>query len=112
MVLGSRRQFAEGSSYNKALQIYNPGPSTVFLEEVQLLVASNGGTFLTAISNLALEGTELLAESVFTVMHPEVAASWLEHANVTSQALLFNGDDAVAVAVAHKNGSLEVLDRV
>ncbi|KAK3241930.1 hypothetical protein CYMTET_48348 [Cymbomonas tetramitiformis] len=106
------RQLAEGSSYNKALQLYNLGPNPVNLEKVQVLIASNGKPFRTVIPKLGSQGTELTAESSFTVMHPDADATWLEHANVTDASLEFNGDDAVAIALVHEAPEVELLDQV
>lgn len=88
-------EYIEGSSNNKSIEIYNPGPSTVNLSTYSLRLYSNGSA--TPSQSLNLSGT-LGAGHVFVVSHALANASILAVTNITSSAVInFNGDDAVAL---------------
>ncbi len=87
-------EYIEGSSYNKALEIYNGTGSTVNLADYQLKLFSNGGT---TASTLNLSGT-LASGGVYVLAHGSASASILSVADITSSTVInFNGDDAVAL---------------
>ena len=87
-------EYIEGSSFNKALEVYNGTGAPVDLAAGGYNVQqfSNGGT--TASVTLNLTGT-LAYGDVFVVAHSSAAAAILAQADLTSGAGLFNGDDAV-----------------
>jgi len=95
-------EYVEGSSNNKAIELYNAGPDAVRLTGVFLRVYSNGSS--TPTSSGALTAT-LPAGSAWVIAHS--SASFASEADQTSGALSFNGDDAVVLESAGA-----VLDRI
>jgi hypothetical protein len=87
-------EYIEGSSSNKALEIYNSGPGEVDLSTVAIRVYANGSP--TATASLGLTGT-LSAAATFVVAHPSASAPLLAAAQLTSSVLNFNGDDAIGL---------------
>ena len=86
----------EGSSNNKALEIYNGTGAAVDLAaggyHVQMFFNGNSSAGLT----LNLVGTVAHGD-VFVIAHASAAAAVLAHADQTSGAGWFNGDDAVVL---------------
>ena len=91
----------EGSSNNKALEIFNPGDTAVDLSTYTIEIYSNGGT--SASQTIQLSGT-LDANGIYVVAHPSANADILALANQTGN-LYYNGDDAIVF----KNGA-DVVD--
>lgn len=89
-------EYIEGSSNNKAIEIYNPSAQAVDLATAgyKLVQYSNGGT--TAGLTINLTGT-VAAGGVFVFAHALANQAILDHANQTANLGLFNGDDAVAL---------------
>ncbi|MBB3059581.1 ExeM/NucH family extracellular endonuclease [Microbulbifer rhizosphaerae] len=87
-------EYIEGSSYNKALEIYNGTGNPVDLGSYAVEVYFNGSTSPGA--NITLSGS--LADSeVFVLAHSSADAAVLAQADQTYGGSLFNGDDAVAL---------------
>ncbi len=86
----------EGSSNNKAVEIYNPTPAPIDLGAAayRLQLFSNGSP--TAGFTLDLTGT-LAPGAVHVVAHASANATILAQADQTTSAGLFNGDDALAL---------------
>lgn len=84
--------YLEGSSNNKALELYNPTGADADLSGYQLRLFSNGAGSPT--STVDLTGT-LPAGGHLVVAHPSAGAELLALADLTSQVTAFNGDDAV-----------------
>jgi predicted extracellular nuclease len=84
-------EYVEGSSFNKAVEIYNPTASAVDLAAgaYALRVYFNGSTSATS---LALTGS-IPAGGTYVFADEDLAA----FANQTTNASLWNGDDAVAL---------------
>ncbi len=87
-------EYIEGSSSNKAIEIYNPTGETITLTGVYTLrIASNGGSWGSAI---ALNGS-ILPGDVFVIANGSANATILAAADQTSGSISFNGDDAVGL---------------
>ncbi len=88
-------EYVEGSSNNKAVELFNGTGAPVDLAAggYQLLLYFNGSTTPTA---LALTGT-VAAGDVFVFAHSSANAAILAQADQTTGAGLFNGDDAVVL---------------
>lgn len=97
-------EYIEGSSYNKALEIYNGTDEDVDLSNYELELYSNGSTTPATID---LGAGIVAAGDVFVVANPSAIASILGQADLTTSALSFNGDDAL---VLRKSGF--VIDRI
>jgi predicted extracellular nuclease len=95
-------EYVEGSSNNKAIELYNTGPEAIGLTGVFLRVYANGSS--TPTSSVALNAT-LPAGAAWVIAHS--SASFATEADQTSGVLSFNGDDAVVLESAGA-----VLDRI
>ncbi len=101
-------EYVEGSSFNKAVEIYNGTGSSVDLAAAgySLRYYSNGSATAT---NVALTGT-VASGDVFVFAHSSAAAPILAAADQTSGLGLWNGDDAIALA---KSGNtIDVLGQI
>ena len=96
-------EYIEGSSYNKALEIYNGTGAAVDLSAYSIELYSNGAS--SPSQTTALSGT-LADGDVYVIAHPSADAAILTVADATNGSVVnFNGDDAVVL----KNGT-EVAD--
>ena len=98
-------EYVEGSSNNKAIEIYNGTASAVDLTAggYTLMFYFNGGT--TASFTLALSGT-VPAGGTWVVAPTNANATILGVANQTSGTAWFNGDDAVVLRKTGSTGPL------
>ncbi|MFN0031263.1 MAG: lamin tail domain-containing protein [Flavobacteriales bacterium] len=87
-------QYLEGSSNNKALEIYNPTPFPVDLDDYDLLGYFNGETSEGPV--MALAGI-LQPGEVFVVVNSQADAPLLAQADMTGAIATFNGDDALVL---------------
>ncbi len=87
-------EYIEGSSNNKAVEIYNGTGAAVDLESYVLTQYSNGNT--SAGVNLDLTGS-LPAGEVYVIAHTSADPAILAEADLTTGAGLFNGDDALVL---------------
>lgn len=87
-------EYIEGSSSNKAIEIYNGTGSTFDLTGYNLKVYANGST--TPGSAINLSGT-LANGATYIVANPSANATILSLANMTSGSLTHNGNDAVGL---------------
>ncbi|MCW8126936.1 ExeM/NucH family extracellular endonuclease [Microbulbifer halophilus] len=87
-------EYIEGSSNNKALEIYNGTGAPVDLADYAVQVYFNGST--SAGADIALSGG-LADGGVFVLAHGSAAGEILAQADQTYGGGLFNGDDAVAL---------------
>jgi uncharacterized protein len=87
-------EYIEGSSNNKALEIYNATDGPVSLGNVQILLYSNGAA--APSSSLTLTAGTLANGGTYVVANPLAAAAVLTIANQTSASVIsYNGDDAI-----------------
>lgn len=95
-------EYVEGAANDKAIELYNSGPDSVDLASggYVLSVFFNGST--SAATNVALAGT-LPTGGVFVFAHSGASPAILAHADQTSGAALWNGDDAIELIA---NGSV------
>ncbi len=87
-------EYVEGSSNNKALEIYNDTGASVSLTGYRVALYFNGAT--TAATTINLSGT-LAAGATFVVAHSSAAPAVTSAAQQISASLTFNGDDAVVL---------------
>ncbi|MFL6177709.1 MAG: lamin tail domain-containing protein, partial [Ornithinibacter sp.] len=89
-------EYVEGSSNNKALEIYNGTGAAVDLAAggYSVQVFSNGAA--SAGTTVPLRGT-LAAGDVFVLAQSLASAAILAQADLTSGAGLWNGDDAITL---------------
>ncbi len=85
-------EYIEGSSSNKALEIYNPTAATIDLTDYVIYRANNGS--LTPTDSLFPQGT-VAAGDVFVIGNPGANATILAESDTTHSLTFYNGDDAV-----------------
>lgn len=85
-------EYIEGSSNNKALEIYNPTSSTINLASYVVATFSNGKTTTTNV--MRLKGM-LASGDVYVIANSSADAKVLAESDVTGNVTFFNGDDAV-----------------
>ncbi|WP_430788945.1 5'-nucleotidase C-terminal domain-containing protein [Virgibacillus flavescens] len=94
-------EYIEGSSYNKALEIFNGTGEEVDLSNYQVELYSNGAT--EASQSVTLSGTLTHGET-FVIAHKSADPALLTQADLQDSAVVnFNGDDVV---VLKKDGTL------
>ncbi|MFT4653711.1 MAG: putative extracellular nuclease, partial [Patiriisocius sp.] len=84
-------EYIEGSSNNKAIEIYNSGTDSVSLEGYVLEIYFNGAA--TASGNVSLSGN-LAGGSTYVIGHSSAGADIINVASITT-VIGFNGDDTV-----------------
>lgn len=87
-------EYVEGSSNNKAIELFNGTNAAIDLSAYQLELYSNGGT--TAGTTLKLTGT-LAPGATYVVVNASASDALKEKANATSGVTNFNGDDTVVL---------------
>ena len=87
-------EYVEGSSLNKAVEIYNGTGAPVDLSSYELAIYFNGSA--TAGTRVGLSGT-LAAGGVYVIADDGADPAILDAADLTPGANFFNGDDAVAL---------------
>ncbi|MBL0048674.1 MAG: VCBS repeat-containing protein [Bacteroidetes bacterium] len=86
-------EYIEGTSNNKAIELYNPTADTIDLSGYQINVYTNGNGSPNQSVNLS--GT-ILPLDVYVLAHPSANAGILNIADTTF-GFSFNGDDAIAL---------------
>jgi hypothetical protein len=86
-------EYLEGSSNNKAIEIYNGTGLPVDLSAYTVKLGSNGNPWGNTIT---LTGT-LAHDDVYVIANPSANATILGLADVTSTVTYFNGDDALGL---------------
>ncbi|MFM2292155.1 MAG: hypothetical protein RIS29_1968 [Bacteroidota bacterium] len=87
--------YVEGSSWNKAIELYNGTANTIDLSKYSLRKQSNGaGAFGSA---LKLTGT-LASGKTYVIAHKQAASDLIAKVTMVTDSLLqFNGNDAIAL---------------
>lgn len=95
-------EYAEGSSNNKAIELYNGSDAPINLESYRIQMYFNGnGSPGLQITNLA---GSLAPGSTYVIAHSSAAAELKDKAQLTNGAGWFNGDDAIVLA--HDDGTV------
>jgi len=87
-------EYIEGSSNNKAIEIYNGTGAAVDLSDYTVYLYSNGAS--TPGNTLELEGT-LDNGDVYVIANSSANAEILAQADITSTVTYYNGNDALAI---------------
>ncbi|NDD45407.1 MAG: ExeM/NucH family extracellular endonuclease, partial [Synechococcaceae bacterium WB9_4xB_025] len=103
-------EYAEGSSNNKYLEIYNPTNEAITLDEYAFPNASNGAEGNYEFWNTFPAGATIQAGGTYLIAHPEADASILALADQTHQ-YLSNGDDGYALVKGTENNYV-IVDRI
>ena len=102
-------EYIEGSSSNKALEIYNPTGATVDLTNYVIYRYNNGST--TATDSLFPQGT-LVAGDVFVIANPSANATILAASDTTHSMTYYNGDDAIALINTTLGDTLDIIGEI
>ncbi|AOT10732.1 ExeM/NucH family extracellular endonuclease [Pseudoalteromonas luteoviolacea] len=87
-------EYVEGSSYNKAVEIYNNSDSTINLSDYRLQFYFNGNT--NSATSIVLEGI-VAPKATHVVVHARAAEELRLKAQQQKDGSWFNGDDAVVL---------------
>ncbi|MDC9531332.1 ExeM/NucH family extracellular endonuclease [Pseudoalteromonas sp. Angola-7] len=87
-------EYVEGSSNNKAIELYNNADTELSLEGYTLGLYSNGSSSVG--NSIDLSGT-LAANTTFIISNPSADAAILDIADETSTVTYYNGDDALVL---------------
>lgn len=87
-------EYVEGSSNNKAIELYNPSAVSIDLSQYQLKFFFNGST--AAGTSIALSGM-LNAGATYVIADNDASSEILAKTQLVSTASFFNGDDAVVL---------------
>ena len=87
-------EYVEGSSNNKAFELYNPTATAIDLSQYQVEFYFNGNT--QAGANISLSGS-LAAGETYVVADNDSSAEILALADQVSNSSFFNGDDAIVL---------------
>ncbi|MDD4560125.1 MAG: chitobiase/beta-hexosaminidase C-terminal domain-containing protein [Candidatus Cloacimonetes bacterium] len=102
-------EYLEGSSNNKALEIYNASGAPVVLSNYRVDLYANGAT--TPGNTLTLSGT-LADASMFIIANASSIPTILDVADVTATVTYFNGDDAVALVYIPDESIIDVIGEI
>lgn len=87
-------EYIEGSSNNKAIELYNSADTEISLEGYTLGLYSNGSSSVG--NSIDLTGT-LAANTTYIIANPGATADILNIADTTSTVTYYNGDDALVL---------------
>jgi len=87
-------EYIEGSSNNKAIELYNNADTEISLEGYVLGLYSNGSSSIG--NSIDLTGT-LAANTTYIISNPGATADILDIADTTSTVTYYNGDDALVL---------------
>jgi len=88
-------EYLEGSSNNKAIELFNGTGATVDLSQYTVKLGSNGGTWSTT-NSITLTGT-LANNDVYVIANSQANAAILAVADLTHTVTYFNGDDCLGL---------------
>lgn len=89
-------EYIEGSSYNKAIEIYNGANHAIDLSEYKLVLYSNWSA--TPSASMTLPFAVLNPTDIYVVAHASADPAILGVADATNSTVInFNGDDAIAL---------------
>ena len=88
-------EYIEGSSNNKAIEIFNGTGATVDLSQYSVKLGSNGNEW-SATNSITLEGS-LENNAVFVIANSSAAPEILGVSDITSTVTYFNGNDALGL---------------
>lgn len=98
-------EYIEGSSNNKAFEIFNPTASPVDLTDYAVYRYNNGSN--TASDSLLPQGM-LPSMGVFVIGNPSAALGILGESDTLHSMTFYNGDDAIALIKTSTNDTLDI----
>ncbi|MEQ9353698.1 MAG: FG-GAP-like repeat-containing protein [Vicingaceae bacterium] len=100
-------EYIEGSSNNRAIEVYNPTGSAIDLSNYRVYRANNGGSIS---DTLQLTGS-LGSKSVYTIANPSAQTSILDVSDTTHSVTIFNGNDFIGLYI-NENGTWVMIDGI
>lgn len=88
-------EYIEGSSYNKAVEIYNGTSDLIHLGDYSLLLYANGNS--SPNYTMAFDAVDLNPGETFVLVHSSASAELLALGNQVTGSLSYNGDDALVL---------------
>ena len=88
-------EYMEGSSSNKALEVYNPSNAPINMSVYSISIYNNGNT--TPSNTFNFPNMMLDSNDTYVIANPGAIPSILSKADTTSSVTFFNGDDAVVL---------------
>jgi hypothetical protein len=106
-------EYVEGSSNNKAIEIYNPTASAINLSDYELRQYNNGASTTTAAYTIVLSGS-IPAYGTYVVANSSSSATILAKADLqsTSSMMTFNGDDAISLYKISEAKNIDVIGQI
>ena len=101
-------EYAEGSSNNKYIEIYNGTGSDIDLSNYEIWRIQNGGSWNEG--TISLSGT-LVSGDVYVIHHSSADATIQAQGDLSSGSVQHNGDDAVGLAKSI-SGTMTLIDAV
>src|SRR5690554_4526555 len=99
-------EYIEGSSFNKAIEIYNPTSNSISFSNYELQLFSNGSS---SSSQVFTSSYSIPAYSTYTIIHNSADPIFQTIADTTSSSLAnFNGDDAIALINTGTGDTLDI----
>lgn len=102
-------EYVEGSSYNKALEIYNASDVNVSLRDYEILLYTNGKTVPN--TPILLSSVVLEPGKTYVLVHTSANIDFQTQAN-QSTSLDYNGDDAVALVYSATQTPVDVIGQI
>lgn len=99
-------EYTEGTGFNKCIEIFNPTNGPINLATYGVFVSFNGGT---SDVTLPLSGT-IPSGGTFVLCDDSAAAEFLQAANQTTTASLWNGNDVILLEDA--NGVIDAIGQL
>lgn len=102
-------EYIEGTSNNKAVEIYNPSTSAITLSNYEVRLYSNGSP--TVSSTLVLSGT-LNPGETYVIANSQANAAILAKANITSGVMSFTGNDALELYNSTNSQTVDIIGEI
>lgn len=99
-------EYLEGASNNKAIEVYNPLPTSVNLADYKIFRYNNGSVLAT--DSLQLVGT-LNPGGVYVAGNPSAIAAITSVSDTLHTITFFNGDDAMELRYMPTNTTLDII---
>ena len=103
-------EYIEGSSNNKALEIYNGTGSSVDLSDYEVRLYSNGSA--TPSTTLSFTTETIANGAVFVIANSAANATILAAADITSGVANYNGDDAIALYKVSTSSFVDIFGEI
>ena len=102
-------EYIEGSSSNKAIEIYNPTNSKIGLDNYEVRLYSNGSS--SAGTTLAFASTDSIgAYDVYVITNGSASLTGItSNSDVTSGVINYNGDDAIELYKISTTSSIDII---